>query len=384
MLIQQSGDKTMPDRKANTRKLLRYTLLTTVAAIYSVAYSWAEDRPLRGNALMDTVVEAESVAVGKVTDVNESGGHQQARIHVTDTIRGRLPATIAVLGSSKDPELAHFSAGEQVLLLLKNADMTGNYQTVKGSAGKFNFNADQKELVVDFASEYTKGLNNETEHYQHIKQWIDKGRLPPEVQANLLWELESRYAHIADSQWTSRLLHTKSSSPMVQRWALRQVGRHRMYDLKSTVSDVAESGHRTVRAQAVQTLGELGDATEVDELTKHLNDKSRGVRQSAVEALMRKKSPEAASALLKHYSNEQSSLVRVAIIESLQKLPQGEQMLHRLEREHPDRTLRMMRGRAGEGATGPGGEDPEEPVTANDPEEHPRQGQTTQAKSRGE
>lgn len=332
------------------------------------------DMPVRGNALIDIAPQAGSIVIGRVTDVTGPIESQRAGIALSDTVRGAPPGNIAVAGSAKDPELPHFSEGENVLLFLEPDMERGTYRTVGGAAGKFSFQPDQTQVVLDIATEYAGYTESPQtsaargEHYEKIKSWIDFGDTPPALLAGMLWELESRYTDMQDRQWISDLLNRGEAKPMVLKWALREAGRDRMHELRDTVSQIAEHGPRSLRAQAVRTIGALG-GDDISGLTRHLDNTNRSVRQSTVEALMHAASPDAAAALFKRYPHEQSSVVRVAIIDALQRLPQGKQLLLRLESEQPDPVLQTMLHGTARDASAPGLEDPETPAIANDPED---------------
>ena len=355
--------------------------LTTIIwyglVISSVLFSASRavgDMSVRGNSLMDIVPRSNLIVAGNVSSVTQSTNTQLAGITINRVFHGRPETEVSVYGSISDPELPNFEQGERVLLFLE-AGRGGNYSVVRGAAGKFTFGAGQESIVSDIAGEYSRyrksqDVPDRTLHYQNLKRWVALGSMPDALLAGFIHELESAYDDVDDPQWIEEVLNNDEVNPLTTKWAIRTVGRHKMNQFSGKIKEFADSDKRYLRAEAVHALGALNDGQLSDvDFTEYLDDGNPGVRQNAVEVLMRSKSPDAAKALFDRYSNESNSVIRVAIIEALQRLPQGNNYLRRLESVRSDRNLNLMLNGVSESNDASLFDDPETIVIANDPED---------------
>ena len=324
-------------------------LLSTPVATYAT-----DTALLQLGTLID---QANAITIGVVKDVtiDKNSGAQRATFSIQENLRGSVPSTSTLAGSTTDPSLPDFTIGAQFLGFLKTTSK--GFTPVGNLEGLIEIPAGRLSATTAI-----------------IKEWLDKGakiRLadlrddvvaqkspaPPLLINAMLEEMTSRLT-VADVPLVAEMAcNQKQEFPSaVQVWAIHRVGPLKIADARLCVEALLTTKDKSVTSlAAAETLGNLKDPrslpalslilTAQDQESEDINDDGAdgGLRLEVVLAMGKIGDPAAVPALLKAAQTDDDLALHSTIVHALGLIgSKSLDALTEISKTHPNALVRTQ------------------------------------------
>jgi hypothetical protein len=228
------------------------------------------------------IAESDAIVMGvvsRVTAIGAPGGAHLARIDVQQTFKGNRGGSIELAGNYRNADDAMFVEGVRVLAFLRGTRPVG------AAAGIVEIADDGAARQA--ATIVTRALRNQRAPANYRDLFLRSGmRVPRPLLASLLEELTGRLTP-RDNGFLVEAACDRGDAylPAVRGWAIAQAGRRRLADARLCLESAAVSGSdgRFV-GEALDALGDLGDARSVPALLTLVNDAMRASQSEVARA----------------------------------------------------------------------------------------------------
>ena len=230
-------------------------------------------------ALGALIAQSDSIVMGvvsRVTAIGAPGGAHLARVDIQQIFKGNPGGSIELAGNYRDPDDAMFVEGVRVLAFLRGTRPIG------AAAGIVEIADDGAARQA--ATIATRALRNQWAPANYRDVFRRSGmQVPRPLLASLLQELTGRLTPRDNGLVVEAACDGGDAYlPAVRGWAMAQAGRRKLAAARTCLeSAVASDTDTRFVGEALDALGDLGDARSVPALVTLVNDAIRASQSGA-------------------------------------------------------------------------------------------------------